>query len=105
MVNVTDVNVKVEGVVMVAWEACFTRNYKEYTLVAFKQKDEWGYSLGEIGSSGPLVTMVVGSVRSQRTAVIGLMLNAGMDYATACDYAGEVCNKIESSLKSLNPLY
>ena len=105
MVNVANVSVKVDGSVMVAWEASFTRNYKEYTLVAFKQKDEWGYSLGEIGSSGPLATMVVGNVRSQRTAIIGLLLNAGMDYPTASDYAGELYGKIKSTLESINPLY
>ena len=35
----------------------------------------------------------------------GLLLNAGMDYATASDHAGALHSKIKSSLESINPLY
>ena len=105
MVNVMDVQINVDGVVMSGWEANFTYGYKEYTLVAFKQKDEWGYSLGEIGSSGPLVSLVISAARKQRTAIISLLLNTGMEYSVASDYAGELYGKIKSTLESINPLF
>ena len=105
MVNVSNVKVSVDGVMMTGWESNFTYQYKEYKLVAVYQRGRWAYSLGELGSPEPLATLVTGCVRSQRTALVGLLLNAGMDYATASDYAGGLHSKIKSSLESINPLY
>ena len=105
MVNVVNMNVNVDGVVMTNWSCNFSHNYKEYTIIGVYQKGKWAYSLAAVGSDEPTATLIVGCVRSQRTALTGLLMNVGMNHATASDYAGEVYSKIKSSLESLNPLF
>ena len=104
MVNVSNIKVHVDGVVLTSWEANLTYQYKCYQLVAVYQRGKWAYSLGEISLAEPLATLVANAVRSQRTALVSMLLNTGMDHATASDYAGDMYGKIRSSLESINPL-
>ena len=104
MVNVSNVKVHVDGVMMSSWEVSFTYQYKCYQLVAVYQRGKWAYSLGEISLAEPLATLVANAVRSQRTALVGLLVSAGIEYAVASDYAGALYGRIKSALEDINPL-
>ena len=105
MVKVVNMNVSVDGVVMSSWSCNFSHAYKEYAIVGVYQKGKWAYSLTEVVSNEVAATLVVTGIRSQRTALTGLLMNVGMDYATASDVAGEIYGEIKSSLERLNPLF
>ena len=105
MVNVVNMSVNVDGATLANWSCNFSHSYKEYTMVAVYQKGRWAYSLTEVASNEIVATLVVNSVRRQRTAVASLLLNVGMDYATASDMVGYMYDKIKGCLEQLNPLF
>ena len=105
MVNVTNMQVHVDGVVLTGWSCNFTPAYTEYTIEALYGRGRWTYSIEAVGYDESIATLVVSAGQRQRAAVTGLLVSTNMDYSTANDISGEMCDRIESCLEQLNPLF
>ena len=105
MVNVVNMSVNVDGEILTNWCCNFSHAYKEYAIVGVYQKGKWAYSITEVASNEVTATLVVIGIRRQRTALISLLLNTGMESSVASIVAGEMYDRIKSCLEQLNPLF
>ena len=105
MAKVVNMSINVDGVILNNWDCGISHSYKEYRLAAVYVKGTWAYGVTLVGSGEPLATLTISSSLSQRQALIGLLLNVGMEYGIATDVVGEVYGKIKNSLESINPLF